>query len=100
MKKILALLAVAVVALPSSAAIIKNVELTGEIQTIASDVKNSKTTQKWYYNYNRGAKTRALAGLSFDVAADVRANVLFQYAYMWGATTIPTTVLKVPKACI
>ena len=97
MKKLLGLLLAAVVTLPSGAAIIKNVDITGEIQTIASDVKNSKTTESWYYNYNRGAKTRALAGLSFDVVADVRANVLFQYAYMWGDNNYTNTGFESAK---
>ena len=43
MKKLLGLLLAAVIALPSGAAIIKNVDITGEIQTIASDVKNANT---------------------------------------------------------
>ncbi|MBO4373067.1 MAG: hypothetical protein J5826_09065, partial [Bacteroidales bacterium] len=79
MKKILGLLLAAVVAFPASAAVIKNVELKGEVQTIASDVKYGM-----YETYNRGAKTRAIAGLSFDVVEDVKANLLFQYAYNWG----------------
>ena len=79
MKKLLGLLLAAVVAFPASAAVIKNVELKGEVQTIASDVKYGM-----YETYNRGAKTRALAGFSFDVVEDVKANLLFQYAYNWG----------------
>lgn len=81
MRKLLSLL-VAAVLLPvaANADILKNVKLTGEIQTIASDVKTN-ALGNWY---NRGAKTRALAGLSFDVVEDVTANVLFQYAYAWG----------------
>ena len=79
MKKLLGLLLAAVVAFPANAAVIKNVELKGEVQTIASDVKYSL-----YDTYNRGAKTRALVGLSFDVVEDVKANLLFQYAYNWG----------------
>ena len=79
MKKLLGLLLVAAIAFPASAAVIKNVELKGEVQTIASDVKYGM-----YNAYNRGAKTRALVGLSFDVVEDVKANLLFQYAYAWG----------------
>ena len=79
MKKLLGLLLAAVVAFPASAAVIKNVELKGEVQTIASDVKYSMND-----TFNRGAKTRALAGFSFDVVEDVKANLLFQYAYNWG----------------
>ncbi len=79
MKKLLGLLLVAVIAFPASAAVIKNVELKGEIQTIASDVKYSANNM-----FDRGAKTRAIAGFSFDVVEDVKANLLFQYAYRWG----------------
>lgn len=85
MRKLLSLL-VAAVLLPvaANADILKNVKLTGEIQTIASDVKTNIDTPWGTTWYNRGAKTRALAGLSFDVVEDVTANVLFQYAYNWG----------------
>ena len=85
MKKLLGLLLVAAIAFPASAAVIKNVELTGEIQTIASAAH--RTTDVSYYGeygYNKGAITRALAGFSFDVVEDVKANLLFQYAYNWG----------------
>ena len=84
MKKILALLAVAAVALPSSATIIENVELIGEVQTIASTTKHGGKTTTNTRVYNAGAATRALAGFSLGVATDVKANLLFQYAYAWG----------------
>ena len=85
MKKILGLLLVAAIAFPASAAVIKNVELTGEIQTIASTAHRT-IDSNWgsSYTYNKGAATRALAGFSFDVVEDVKANLLFQYAYNWG----------------
>ncbi len=85
MKKLLGLLLVAAIAFPASAAVIKNVEITGEIQTIASTTKHGGETD--YINhaaYNRSAWTRAIAGLSLDVVEDVKANLLFQYAYNWG----------------
>ena len=78
MKKFLSLLLVVAIGLPASAAVIENVELKGEIQTIASDVKHS------FNMFDRGAKTRALAGFSFDLVEDVKANLLYQYAYEWG----------------
>ena len=86
MKKLLGLLLVAVIAFPANAAVIKNVELKGEVQTIASDVKANANFMSWLDNnwYNRGTTTRVLAGLSFDVVEDVKANLLFQYAYGWG----------------
>ena len=84
MKKLLGLLLVAAIAFPASAAVIKNVELTGEIQTIASSTRHAYTDGYWNDDYNRSAKTRALAGFSFDVVEDVKANLLFQYAYNWG----------------
>ncbi len=84
MKKLLGLLLAAVIAFPASAAVIKNVELTGEIQTIASDTHHALPNEGKEFKYSRGAKTRAIAGLSFNVVEDVKANVLFQYAYDWG----------------
>ena len=84
MKKLLGLLLVAVIAFPANAAVIKNVELKGEVQTIASDVKHNLALAPNMDIYNRGAWTRAIAGLSFDVVEDVKANLLFQYAYAWG----------------
>ncbi len=89
MKKLVSLLA-AVVLFPAAANanILDNVKLTGEIQTIASTVKNNDTmthSDGWTYDfYNRGARTQALAGLSFDLQKNVTANLLFQYVYAWG----------------
>lgn len=79
MKKLLGLLLAMAVALPASADVLKNVTLKGEIQTIASDVRHNNDGF-----YNSGTNARALAGLSFDLVEDVRANVLFQYGYAWG----------------
>ncbi len=85
MKKLLGLLLVAAIAFPASAAVIKNVELTGEIQTIASTTRHGGIeTSNYSHAYNASAKTRALAGFSFDVVEDVKANLLFQYVYAWG----------------
>ena len=84
MKKLLGLLLAAAIAFPASAAVIQNVEIKGEVQTIASDVKNNLEVLPDQNFYNRGAWTRAIAGLSFDVVEDVKANLLFQYAYAWG----------------
>lgn len=87
MKKLFGLLLATLMAIPSSAAIISNVEVKGEVQTIASDVKNVDMSDigiNWYYSYDRGVKTRAIAGLSFDIFNTVKANILFQYAYRWG----------------
>ena len=81
MKKLLGLL-VAAVLLPAAAnaEVLKNVELKGEIQTIASDVRHNAALEK----YNSGAQTRALAGVSLDLVEDVTANLMFQYGYFWG----------------
>lgn len=79
MKKLLGLLLATVIAFPASAAVVKNVELKGEVQTIASDVRHNQGAE-----FNSGANMRAMAGLSFDVVEDVSANLLFQYAYRWG----------------
>jgi len=80
MKKLLGVLLAITMSWPVSATVLSNVEVKGEIQTIASDVKNGL---EWDI-YNRGAWTRAMAGLSADLVEDVTANILFQYAYQWG----------------
>jgi hypothetical protein len=56
------------------------VEVVGEIQTIASDVRTNHETGF----YNTGTSARVLAGLSADLVEDVTANLLFQYANVWG----------------
>ena len=80
MKKLLSLLAVAaLLPVAANAEVLSNVNLKGEIQTIASDVKNSEAT------YVRGTSARVLAGLSADLVEDVTANLMFQYANIWGS---------------
>ncbi len=81
MKKLLGVLLAMVMSWPVSASVLSNVEVKGEIQTIASDVRHDLEDADMY---NRGAWTRAMAGLSADLVEDVTANILFQYAYMWG----------------
>lgn len=85
MKKLLGLLLTMLMAWPvaASADVLKNVDLKGEIQTIASDVRHNDAK-----SYNSGTNARALAGLSFDLVEDVRANLLFQYAYSWGENNL------------
>lgn len=78
MKKLLGLLVAALVAMPASADVLNNVELKGEVQTIASDVRTGVGSV-----YNSGTNFRVLAGLSADLVEDVRANVLFQYNDAW-----------------
>lgn len=80
MKKLLGLLAAAVL-MPAAANadVLNNVNLIGEIQTIASDVKHGGDGM-----YNRGTSARVLAGLSADLVEDVTANLMFQYANVWG----------------
>lgn len=78
MKKLLGLLVAALVAMPASADVLNNVELKGEVQTIASDVRTGGDKV-----YNSGTNFRVLAGLSADLVEDVRANVLFQYNDSW-----------------
>ena len=78
MKKLLGLLVAALVAMPASADLLNNVELKGEVQTIASDVRTGGDRV-----YNSGTNFRVLAGLSADLVEDVRANVLFQYNDAW-----------------
>lgn len=76
MKKLLGLLLVMTMAWPvtASADVLKNVDLKGEIQTIASDVRHNTRAAG---AYNSGTNTRVLAGLSADLVEDVRANILF-----------------------
>lgn len=79
MKKLLGVLLVAVMSWPANATVLKNVEVVGEIQTIASDVHHDT-----FGFYNSGASNRVLAGLSADLVEDVTANLMFQYANAWG----------------
>ena len=79
MKKLLGLLLALAVAFPASADVLKNVDLKGEIQTIASDVHHNPGDI-----YNSGTNLRVLAGASFDLVEDVRANLLFAYGNTWG----------------
>lgn len=79
MKKLLGLLLVLTMGYPVSADVLKNVDLKGEIQTIASDVHHNPGKV-----YNAGTNLRVLAGASFDLVEDVRANLLFAYGNTWG----------------
>lgn len=86
MRKLLSLLAVAAL-LPASANadVLKNVNIKGEIQTIASDARHNMEGPVAQTDfYNRGASARVLAGLSADLVEDVTANLMFQYANVWG----------------
>ena len=89
MKKLLGLLVAALVAMPASADVLNNVELKGEVQTIASDVRTGGDRV-----YNSGTNFRVLAGLSADLVEDVRANVLFQYNNAWDSNFAGNTVQK------
>ena len=80
MKKLLGVLLAIAMSWPAGAAVLHNVEVVGEIQTIASDVNHNGDLAL----YNRGAWTRAMAGLSADLVEDVTANLMFQYGYYWG----------------
>ena len=89
MKKLLGLLLAMTMAWPvtASAEVLKNVDLKGEIQTIASDARHDKNNV-----YKSGTNFRVLAGLSADLVEDVRANVLFQYNDAWLSGTKGNTV--------
>lgn len=89
MKKLLGLLLAMTMAWPvtASAEVLKNVDLKGEIQTIASDARHDKNNV-----YKSGTNFRVLAGLSADLVEDVRANVLFQYNDAWLSGTAGNTV--------
>lgn len=89
MKKLLGLLLAMTMAWPvtASAEVLKNVDLKGEIQTIASDARHDKNKM-----FKSGTNFRVLAGLSADLVEDVRANVLFQYNDAWFSGTEGNTV--------
>lgn len=79
MKKLLSLLAVAaLMPVAANAEVLQNVNLKGDIQTIASDVRHNGDD-----SYARGTSARVLAGLSADLVEDVTANLMFQYANTW-----------------
>ena len=76
MKKLLGLLLVITMAWPTAAKadVLTNVDLKGEIQTIASDARHDHSDI-----FGSGTNYRVLAGLSAELVEDVTANVLFQY---------------------
>ena len=81
MKKLLGLLALAaLLPVSANAEVLQNVNLKGEIQTIASDVNHDRNGATYF----EGASARVLAGLSADLVEDVTANLMFQYANIWG----------------
>ena len=88
MKKLLGLLLAITMAWPiaANADVLKNTELKGEIQTIALD------SHKLSPMYGSGTTFRVLAGLSTEIAEDVRANVLFHYSDGWNQNLDGSTV--------
>lgn len=88
MKKLLGLLLAITMAWPiaANADVLKNTELKGEIQTIAFD------SHKLSPLYGSGTTFRVLAGLSTEIAEDVRANVLFHYYDGWNKNLDGSTV--------
>ena len=82
MKKLLGLLLVMTMVWPASAEVFKDVNLTGEIQTIAFDARHDGSNE-----FGSGTKYRVLAGVSAELVEDVRANVLFQYNNAWNGST-------------
>ena len=93
MKKLLGLLLVMTLAWPASADVLKNVDVIGEIQTIASDVHHQYTDAfgEGFYN-NGGVNYRVLAGLSAQLTEDVTANLTFQHVSGWNGSTWGDTV--------
>jgi len=89
MKKLLGLLLVMTMAWPvaANADVLKNVELKGEIETIASDVNHNAMDL-----YNQGTNFRVMAGLSAQLVEDVTANVLFQYTDGWTGDTAGNSI--------
>ena len=87
MKKLLGLLLVMTMVWPASAEVLKNVDLKGEIQTIAFDARHDATGK-----FGSGTNYRVLAGLSVELVEDVTANVLFQYNNAWNGSTAGETL--------
>ena len=87
MKKLLGLLLVMTMVWPASAEVLKNVDLKGEIQTIAFDARHDATGK-----LGSGTNYRVLAGLSAELVEDVTANVLFQYNNAWNGSTAGETL--------
>ena len=87
MKKLLGLLLVMALAWPTSADVLKNIDVVGEIETIASDVHHDAG----YYN-NGDVNTRVLAGLSAQLTEDVTANLTFQHVTNWAGSVWGDTV--------
>ena len=83
MKKLLGVLLAVVMSWPVGATVLSNVEVKGEIQTIASDVHHNQHEGVMSL-YNSGASGRVMAGLSAELVEDVTANLMFQYAHAWG----------------
>lgn len=80
MKKLLGLFMALAIAMPASAELLRNFELTGDVQVIASDVRHNASGE-----FTTGTNMRVLAGGSFDLAENVRANLMFQYLNQWGS---------------
>ena len=87
MKKLLGLLLVLTMAWPVSAEVFKDVNLVGEIQTIASDARHDHSDI-----FGSGTNYRVLAGLSAELVEDVTANVLFQYNNVWNGSDAGETL--------
>ena len=81
MKKLLGLLLVLTMAWPVSAEVFKDVNLVGEIQTIASDARHDHSDI-----FGSGTNYRVLVVLSAELVEDVTANVLFQYNNVWNGS--------------
>lgn len=85
MKKLLSLLAVAaLMPVAANAEVLQNVNLKGDIQVITSDVNHNAIVAPIARPYNTNTTARVLAGLSADLVEDVTANLMFQYANIWG----------------
>ena len=84
MKKLLGVLLAIAMSWPVGATVLSNVEVKGEIQTIASDVHHNDGLAGVVDPYNSGVTGRVMAGLSAELVEDVTANLLFQYAHVWG----------------
>ena len=82
MKKLLGLLMVLALTVPASAELLRNFELKGDVQLISTDSRHRDNFIP--REIVSGTDLRVMVGGGFDVADNVRANLMFQYLNIWG----------------
>ena len=82
MKKLLGLLMVLALTVPASAELLRNFELKGDVQLVSTDSRHRDNFIP--REIVSGTDLRVMVGGGFDVADNVRANLMFQYLNIWG----------------